>query len=132
MGTPTDIAMRGYAAFGRRDIPALLELLSDDVEWRFLGKPETGTPFGGTCKGKQQVAEWFATLAQSDEIVEFQPLEFLEGTNHVTVIGRTRGRRLPAGKLHDTDWVQIFCWRSDSRITRWIGTGDTAARLSAT
>ena len=55
MGIPTEIAKQGYAAFGKRDIPALLELLADDVEWRFLGSPETGTPYGGTCKGKQQV-----------------------------------------------------------------------------
>jgi len=130
MGTPTEIAMQGYAAFGRRDIPALLALLSDDVEWRFLGTPETGTPFGGTYKGKQQVAEFFGKLAQSDEILEFQPLEFLEGPTHVTVLGRTKSRRLPDGKAHVTEWVQVFSWKSDTKITRWIGTGDTAAALA--
>ncbi len=78
MGTPTEIAKQGYAAFGRRDIPALLELLADDVEWRFLASPETGTPYGGTCRGKQQVAEFFGKLAQADEILEFEPREFLE------------------------------------------------------
>lgn len=131
MGTPTEIAMQGYAAFGRRDIPALLALLSDDIEWRFLGSPETGTPFGGTYKGKQQVAEFFGKLAQSDEILEFQPLEFLEGPNHVTVLGRTKSRPLPDGKAHVTEWVQVFSWKADTKITRWIGTGDTAARLSS-
>jgi len=129
MGRPTEIAMQGYAAFGRRDIPALLELLADDVEWSFLGSPETGTPFGGTFKGKQQVAEFFGKLSQSDEILEFEPREFLEGPDHVTVLGRTRGRVLPDGKVHETRWVQVFTWKGGGKITRWIGTGDTAARL---
>ena len=129
MGTPTDIAKQGYAAFASRDIPALLELLADDVEWRFLGNPETGTPYGGLCKGKQQVAEFFGKLAQADEILEFEPREFLEGPKHVTVLGRTKGRALPDGKVHETEWVQVFTWKADNKISRWIGTADTAARL---
>src|SRR4030095_81355 len=79
MGAPPDPAKKGYEGFGRRDIPALLELLSDDVEWRFLGKPDTGTPYGGTFKGKQEVVQFFEKLAQSDEIMEFEPREFHEG-----------------------------------------------------
>ena len=131
MGTPTEIAKQGYAAFAGRDIPALLELLADDVEWRFFGSPQTGTPYGGTCKGKQQVAEFFGKLAQADEILEFEPREFLEGPQHVTVIGRIKGRALPDGKVHETEWVQVFTWKNDSKISRWIGTADTAARLDS-
>jgi ketosteroid isomerase-like protein len=130
MGTPTDIAKQGYAAFGRRDIPALLDLLADDVEWRFLASPETATPYGGTFKGKQQVAEFFGKLAEADEILEFEPREFLEGPGHVTVLGRTKGRALPDGKVHETEWVQVFSWKDGSKISRWIGTADTAARLA--
>ena len=131
MGTPTEIAKQGYAAFASRDIPALLELLADEVEWRFFGSPQTGTPYGGTCRGKQQVAEFFSKLAQADEILEFEPREFLEGPQHVTVIGRIKGRALPDGKVHETEWVQVFTWKDDSKISRWIGTGDTAARLNS-
>lgn len=131
MGAPTEIAKQGYAAFARRDIPAILELLADDVEWRFFGSPETGTPYGGTCKGKQQVAEFFGKLAQADEILEFEPREFLEGPKHVTVLGRIKVRALPDGKVHESEWVQVFAWKDDTKISRWIGTGDTAARLNS-
>jgi ketosteroid isomerase-like protein len=129
MGTRTEIAKQGYAAFARRDIPALLELLADDVEWRFLGSPDTGTPYGGARKGKQQVGEFFGTLAQADEILEFEPLEFLEGPDHVTVLGRIKARALPDGKVHESEWVHVFTWKDGDKISRWIGTGDTAARL---
>jgi ketosteroid isomerase-like protein len=131
MGTPTDIAKQGYAAFGRRDIPALLDLLADDVEWRFLASPATGTPYGGSFQGKQQVAEFFGKLAEADEILEFEPREFLEGPGHVTVLGRTKGRARPDGKVHETEWVQVFSWKDGSKISRWVGTADTAARLDA-
>jgi ketosteroid isomerase-like protein len=131
MGTPTDIAKQGYAAFGRRDIPALLDLLADDVEWKFLASPATGTPYGGSFQGKQQVAEFFGKLAEADEILEFEPREFLEGPGHVTVLGRTKGRARPDGKVHETEWVQVFSWKDGSKISRWVGTADTAARLDA-
>jgi uncharacterized protein len=131
MGTPTEIAKQGYAAFASRDIPALLELLADDVEWRFFGSPATGTPYGGTCTGKQKVAEFFGKLAQADEILEFEPREFLEGPMHVTVLGRIKSRALPDGKVHESEWVQVFTWKDDTKISRWIGTGDTAARLNS-
>jgi ketosteroid isomerase-like protein len=131
MGTPTEIAKQGYAAFASRDIPALLELFADDVEWRFFGSPASGTPYGGTCKGKQKVAEFFGKLAQADEILEFEPREFLEGLKHVTVLGRIKSRALPDGKVHESEWVQVFTWKDDTKISRWIGTGDTAARLNS-
>jgi len=123
--------MKGYSAFGRRDIPAILDLLADDVEWQFFGDPKTGTPYGGTYRGKQQVAEWFQTLAKSDEILEFEPREFLEGPNHVTVLGRNKGRGLPNGLIVEGNWVHIFTWKDGSqKIARWVGSGDTAGRLA--
>ena len=53
MGNPLEISKQASAAFGNGNIPALLDLLADDVEWRFLAKSELGTPYGGTFKGKQ-------------------------------------------------------------------------------
>jgi ketosteroid isomerase-like protein len=129
MGTPTEIAKQAYAAFASGNIPALLEMLADDVEWRFLASHETGTPYGGTFKGRQQVAGFFTKLAETTEILEFEPREFLEGADHVTTIGRSKGRALPDGKIHDTEWVQVCVLDSNSRISRWFGTEDSAARL---
>jgi uncharacterized protein len=129
MGAPTDIAKQAYSAFASGNIPALLEMLAQDVEWRFLASPETGTPYGGTFKGRQQVAGFFEKLAQTTEILEFEPREFLEGSNHVTTVGRSKGRARPDGKVHDTEWVHVCVLDSESKISRWLGTEDTAARL---
>jgi ketosteroid isomerase-like protein len=34
MGAALDVVQQGYAAFGRRDIPALLKLIADEVDWK--------------------------------------------------------------------------------------------------
>ena len=129
MGTPTETAKQAYSAFAARNIPALLEMLAEDVDWRFMASPETGTPYGGAFKGRQQVGGFFAKLAETIEILEFEPREFFEGPNHVTTIGRVKARLLPDGKVHDTDWLQLFVLDSNAKISRWFGTEDSAAKL---
>jgi len=34
MGATLDVVQQAYAAFGRRDIPALLKLVADEVDWK--------------------------------------------------------------------------------------------------
>ncbi len=130
MAKPLDISKQAYTAFTNGNIPALLDLLADDVEWRFLARPEYGTPYGGTFRGKQAVGSFFAKLAEMTQIVEFEPRDFLEGPNHVTTIGRTKGRMLPDGAVHESDWVHVAVVNSAGKIARWIGTEDSAAKLS--
>jgi ketosteroid isomerase-like protein len=47
-------AQEGYAAFGRGDVPAILELLTDDIEWIEPGPPDV-IPAAGTYRGKEEV-----------------------------------------------------------------------------
>ena len=55
MGSNADVVNEAYAAFGRGDIPALLELLDDRVDWV---SPAT-LPHGGHFSGKDGVLEFF-------------------------------------------------------------------------
>ena len=126
--TPTEVIQQAYAAFGRRDIAAILDMLTDDVDWRFVGG--AGIPYAGRCTGKQQVQAWFAKLAESDDIQQFEPREFLAGPNHVTVIGWEEAKPLPNGSVFQTDWVHVFTLKGE-KVSRWIGTADTAARVAA-
>lgn len=128
MATPTEVIQQAYAAFGRRDIPAIIDMLTDDVDWRFHASGDI--PYGGRYTGKQQVQAWFGTLAESDDIQQFEPREFLAGPNHVTVIGWEQVRPLPDGKVFESDWVHVFTLKGD-KVSRWIGTADTAARVAA-
>jgi ketosteroid isomerase-like protein len=126
--TPLEVVEHGYAAFGRGDLPALLSLLAEDVEWRLTADAQT--PYGGKHLGKAAVQRWFQVLAESDEIQQFEPREFLEGSSHVTVLGWERSRPLPNGVPFESEWVHVFTV-ADGKITRFVGTLDTAARAAA-
>ena len=68
--TNTDVVQQGYEALGRGDIPAVLDLLTDDVEW--IQQGPSVIPFAGTRHGHEGVAEYFSLL---DENLEFEQLE---------------------------------------------------------
>lgn len=128
MSTPTQVVQQAYAAFGRGDIDAILGMLTDDIEWRFLASE--GVPSAGRFSGKRQVQQWFGRLAETDEILKFEPREFLEGPNHVTVLGWEQTRPRPKGRVFESEWVHVFTFR-DGKVSRWIGTLDTAAYVAA-
>ena len=65
-----------YACFGRGDIPGLVKLMADDVDWRFFG--DRSAPYSGRFS-QGQLGEWFAAVAQTDDIQAFEPREFFAG-----------------------------------------------------
>lgn len=119
-----------YAAFGRGDVPALLELMTDDVQWRFVG--DTRAAYTTSLRGKPALAEWFGEVAKADDIQAFEPREFLAATDHVTVIGWERTIVRSSAKPFECDWVHIFQLR-DGKVSRFLGMLDTerAARARA-
>ena len=123
MSTPTEIVQGLYAAFGRGDVPALLDLLSDDVEWTHRGS--IGLAYMGTVKGKPAVTRWFGQVAELDGIQAFEPREFLAGPDHVTVLGWERTVSRASGRTFETEWVHVFSVR-DGRVSRFWGMYDTA------
>jgi ketosteroid isomerase-like protein len=128
MSTPTQVVQQAYAAFGRGDVQGVLDLLTDDVDWRFLASQ--GVPSAGRFTGKQQVKQWFGKLAETDDIQKFEPREFLEGPNHVTVLGWEQTRPRPNGDVFESEWVHVFTLK-DGKVSRWVGTLDTAAYVAA-
>ena len=62
-----------YAAFGRGDIVAFMDALTDDVVWEVLGPSDL--PWFGTFHGKAGVREW---LGMAMENLRFQVLEARE------------------------------------------------------
>jgi uncharacterized protein len=128
MSDPLTLVQTAYAAFGRGDIPALLDLLADDVEWRFVG--DRAAPYTGTVRGRAQVAEWFGAVVAADDIQAFEPREFLAGPGHVTVVGWERTITRPSGGSFDTLWVHVWQAR-DGRLARFLGIYDTEAAGTA-
>jgi uncharacterized protein len=121
-----EIVQSAYAAFGRGDIPAILDLIADEIEWKFVGSK--GLPYTGTFRTKDAIANWFASIPKVEEILIFEHREFISAGESATVLGWERSRARPGGKVFETDWVHVFTAR-DGRITRYRGMYDSRLRL---
>lgn len=108
--TNIDLAKQGYAAFLRGDIPGLLELMTDDINW-VLHSPAEATPEGGDYRGKAAVAEWFRKLGETYEFETFSPDEFIASGDKVVVLGHEAQRVRSTGRRGEFDWVHIFTYR---------------------
>lgn len=93
---------RCYEAFGKGDIEAFRALMADDIEW---DTPEVeGHSFGGHRVGGQQLREFFRLLNESEEVLLFEPQEFIAQGEKVAVAGHRpppprRHRRTPCAPV---------------------------------
>jgi hypothetical protein len=117
-----------YAAFGRGDIPAFMDALSDDVEWIIPGPADL--PFVGTFHGKAGVQEWLGKTMEHLQFRALEPREFIAQGDNVAVllhaeltITRT-GREVSAAEVH------LWTLR-DGKVVRQQSFEDTAAFADA-
>lgn len=94
-----------YNAFSKKDINAILNLLSDDIEW---GEPENPyNPAGGTRRGHAGFLEWLNIGKNAEDILILQPKNFLYNNNYVAVIGYMKCKAKPTGKIYESDFVHF-------------------------
>ena len=117
-----------YEAFGRGDVPAIQELVTDDIVFYDPGPPEV--THAGTYRGRDGVAEFFRLLAESQEFESFEPLEFYAGGERVVVLGRLRATVRATGVTYDNEWAMVFTFR-DGLVSRFQVYEDTARELAA-
>lgn len=125
MGAATTIVQQAYEAFGRGDVPAILNLVADQVDWELVGP--TTLSYAGRRKNHKEVADFFAAVAGADDIHQFEPREFIEANEHVTVLGWEDSTARDTNKKFESEWVHLFTVKN-GKITRWRGFFNTAAR----
>src|SRR6516162_3350743 len=125
MGAALDVVQKGFAAFGRRDIPALLKLVADEVDWKEV--VPASLPYSGLRRNPAEVAEFFTDVERADDTTVFEPREFIEAGENVTVLGYAEGSARDTKQKFQREWVHIFTVKN-GKITRWRGFYDTAAR----
>ena len=123
-----DVVRRCYEAAGRGDIPALLDLLTDDVEWTLQGPP--AVPFAGTRRGREGVAEFFALVGETLEFLQFEPREFVAQGDTVVVLGHERNLITPTGRTFQQEWAHVYGLRN-GKIAKFRAFEDTAAYVVA-
>jgi ketosteroid isomerase-like protein len=115
------VVRMGYDAFGRGDIEGLLSLLDDNIEWKTPGPSDV--PSAGTRRGRPAVGEFFKSLNETFEILDFQPKEFVAQGDHVIVLGSDTARVRATGKTLDFQWAHCFVVRN-GKIVNFTEYGD--------
>jgi ketosteroid isomerase-like protein len=113
-----------YAAFARRDIPAIVDMLSPDVEWCEPSNPFN--PAGGTHYGHKGFLEWIEIGRQSEDILALEPRKMLVDENSVAVVGFMRCRAIATGKVYESDFVHLVTLES-GKVTKFQEFFDTYA-----
>ena len=123
-----EVVKRAYENFKAGDIGALLGQMSEDVDWRL---PEIqGAPFAGARKGRGQVSEFFSSLADSQDVLSFEPREFVAQGDKVVALGSYRWRVKKNGREYGGEWAHVFTVR-DGKITSFHEYMDSAAAAAA-
>ncbi|HXP21280.1 MAG TPA: nuclear transport factor 2 family protein [Streptosporangiaceae bacterium] len=113
-----------YEAFGRGDVAAILDAVTDDVDWASEAA-SSAAPWYGVRHGKDGVAEFFAAFGSAMEVEEFTPQSFAANDTDVFTVVRFRARSRSTGKTAAMDLHHFFRFH-DGKIAYYRGTEDTA------
>ena len=86
-------AKKGYAAFAAADVATAMANLSDDIEWIVSGE----SALSGTYRGKAQVGELWATIAEKSYMTS--PQRFLADDDIVVVLSNINVLTYRDGKV---------------------------------
>jgi uncharacterized protein len=119
----TALVQQAYDSFLSGDIPALLDALSEDVEWIV---PEVeGVPGRGIWHGREQVGQFMQTLDDTQESRQLELREFVAQGDKVVVLGHYVWHVKATGKEWESDFVHALSVR-DGKMTRFQEYTDTA------
>ena len=112
-----ELLQRGYEAFQRGDVPAVLELLADDIKWHVGGR----SPVSGDYKGHEGVVSFFTKLMElSGGTFRLEIHDFTASDDHVVVLVHETGER--GTKTLDENFVHV--WHvSGGKATEFWGAG---------
>lgn len=117
-----------FECFARGDVPGIIRLLDDDVDWHIKGPAEV--PYFGPHRGHDGVHDFFGKVGASTEFEHLTPEEFFAGGDKVVVLGSEHGRAKATDKSFDNEWAMVFTLR-DGKITRFRSHENTAAVAEA-
>jgi uncharacterized protein len=125
----TRLAQSAYEAFGRGDMPALAEVMADDIEWVNPGDPDID-PNAGTFKGKEAVLGWFGGLASTLDFTTFEPREFIAQDDKVVSLVYAEATVRNTGRAFVNHEAHVWTFR-DGKLARFQTYLDTAATAAA-
>jgi len=118
-----------YDAVGRGDVQAILDRVTDDVDWA-AEAAGNAAPWHGPRTGKDGVASFFNDLANTIEITEFIPHSYAAGDNDVHLL--VRWTFSPIANGQETSMTMHHYWRlRDGKVDYFRGSEDTQLTAQA-
>lgn len=117
-----------YDFIAQRDRDALLETLSEDVDWELMGPKEL--PIAGRRIGRKEVNDFFEIIRASIDVKEFRIDEIISHGNRVIVFGFEQFLVKDTGKAWSANWVHVHTVEG-GEIKTFREYTDTAAILAA-
>lgn len=124
----TTLVQQAYGHFQSGEIPAVLDLLSEDVEW--LSPELEGVPVARNWHGREQVGQFFQTLSDTQEVRQFEPREFVAQGDKVVALGHYAWHVKSTGREWESDFAHVFTVH-DGSVTKFQEYTNTAAYADA-
>ena len=124
----TKLAQRTYELFKSGDIETLLNMYSDDIVWQLPDMENV--PFGGKRTGRENVGEFFSLVNDSQEVLQFEPREFIAQGDKVGILGNYAWRVRSTGREFSSDFAHVITVK-DGKITSFHEYMDSAAASKA-
>jgi ketosteroid isomerase-like protein len=116
------ILKKGYEDFGKGDIPAVLAVFDENIEWT----EAEGFPYAGTYKGPQNVAEGvFTKLGTEWDGYTVKANEFIDAGDRIVVLGKYSGTYKATGKSFEAEFAHVWTLR-DGKAVNFMQYADTA------
>ena len=113
-----------YEAFGRGDVPAILDAVTDDVDWAAEAS-STAAPWYGVRPARTGWRSSSPTSVRPWRSRSSRPSPFAANDTDVLTVVRFRARSRRTGKSAAMDLHHFFRFR-DGKIAYYRGTEDTA------
>lgn len=121
-----------YEAFGRGDVPAILDLCADDVAWENWddnAAQRAGVATMQARRGKAGVGEFFGAVATLT-LQGFEVFNMMEGGNQVAVTFVIEYDTPVGGHLRDEE-IHLWTFDADGKVCALRHYTDTAKHIAA-
>jgi uncharacterized protein len=114
---------QAYQSVKAGDVQSLLNSLTEDVQWQL---PEMeNVPFAGTWNGREQVGQFFSTVAQAQDVGEFELEDFIAQGDKVVVLGHFSQHVKSTGRVSASAWAHVWTVKV-GKVTHFREYVDTA------
>jgi ketosteroid isomerase-like protein len=123
-----------YEAFGKGDIPTILDHLADDVrweEWADNTAQKAGVPWMQARHGKAGALEFFQVMGDRLQVTEVSVLSLMAGGNQVAVEFVIACDVKGTGRRYRDEELHLWTLNEDGKVTRLRHYTDTAKHIEA-